>query len=262
MLRCFVIQSSIVIIIARLMHPRSTSRIHFVFLVLVFVALLLLGRLFQTQIINAEIYRDAANRQYIKPASGVFDRGDIFFETKEGNRVAAATLQPTFTLVINPSKLYRPRYTYDALNDIVEVEKETFFERAKKVHDPHEVVARNLSQQEADAIEALGIVGVQITEQKKRFYPGGDLAAHVLGFVGFREDEQVGRYGVEQYYNDILARTSEDLYTNFFAELFSKLASSVLSGGVGREGDLVLTIEPIVQLKAENMLEDLKERWK
>ena len=35
----------------------------------------------------------------------------------------------------------------------------------------------------------------------QRYYPGGSLAAHTLGFVAYNNDnEQKGRYGLERYY--------------------------------------------------------------
>ena len=41
----------------------------------------------------------------------------------------------------------------------------------------------------------------------QRYYPGGSLAAQVLGFVAYNNDnEQKGRYGLERYYEQTLAR--------------------------------------------------------
>ena len=47
-----------------------------------------------------------------------------------------------------------------------------------------------------------------------------NLASHVLGFVGYKDDKIVGRYGLELYYEPMLKRGSSGLKMNSFAELF------------------------------------------
>lgn len=49
------------------------------------------------------------------------------------------------------------------------------------------------------------IIGVTLQEDSKRYYPYGDLAAGVLGFVN---DENNGAYGIEAYYNQTLSGTN------------------------------------------------------
>jgi cell division protein FtsI (penicillin-binding protein 3)/stage V sporulation protein D (sporulation-specific penicillin-binding protein) len=48
-------------------------------------------------------------------------------------------------------------------------------------------LAKDLDQDTADAIAALGIKGVYGNSHYSRTYPGGQLAAHVLGFVNKEE---------------------------------------------------------------------------
>ena len=37
------------------------------------------------------------------------------------------------------------------------------------------------------------------------FYPENSIGAHILGFVGFQDDQRVGQYGLEGYWEDELA---------------------------------------------------------
>ena len=53
-------------------------------------------------------------------------------------------------------------------------------------------------------------------------------------------------------YNNTLSRSGNDLYTNFFAELFSNVANLLVSAKDAREGDVVTTIEPEVQTRLED----------
>src|SRR3990167_9147928 len=94
----------------------------------------------------------------------------------------------------------------------------------------------------------------------QRYYPGGSLAAQVLGFVAYNNDnEQKGRYGLERYYEETLGRSGESLYTNFFVELFGGV-KEVLEG-TPQKGDLLTTIEPTVQSELERTLVVYAKEW-
>lgn len=54
--------------------------------------------------------------------------------------------------------------------------------------------------------ETLNLGGVDLTPYSLRTYPGGSVGAQVLGFVAYNNDgDQVGYFGVEGFYNDLLA---------------------------------------------------------
>ncbi len=90
-------------------------------------------------------------------------------------------------------------------------------------------------------------------EEHMRYYPGGTLAAHTIGFVAYNNDhEQKGRYGLERYYDQTLARSGEDLYANFFVELFGNVKDFL--DGAPQTGDIVTTLEPSVQAELERTL--------
>ena len=68
------------------------------------------------------------------------------------------------------------------------------------------VAARRLSYDQTSEIRAMmeddkNIKGIWFEEEFKRVYPGGSLAADVIGFT--RTDNK-GMYGLEEYYNDML----------------------------------------------------------
>jgi cell division protein FtsI/penicillin-binding protein 2 len=92
-------------------------------------------------------------------------------------------------------------------------------------------------------------------------YPGGRLAASVIGFIAYQGDQLTGQYGIERFYNDVLSRTEENLYINFFAELFSNIQASLFDRDQAEEGDVVLTIEPNVQAYLESELESVMKEW-
>ncbi len=94
----------------------------------------------------------------------------------------------------------------------------------------------------------------------QRYYPGRSLAAQTLGFVAYNnDDEQKGRYGLERYYEHTLARPGENLYKNFFVELFGGLQSAL--SGTPSYGDIITTIEPTVQAELERTLAEYGAHW-
>ncbi len=51
----------------------------------------------------------------------------------------------------------------------------------------------------------LKIDGLGFSEKLFRFYPEGTIGANLLGFVGYVNDQEEGRYGLEEYFNQELA---------------------------------------------------------
>src|SRR5215213_11995120 len=72
-------------------------------------------------------------------------------------------------------------------------------------------LARRVEDEQARAVKALRLKGVYSTEEQRRRYPNGALAAHVLGFVGL---DAKGLAGVEQVYNAALTGEEGKLLLN------------------------------------------------
>lgn len=76
---------------------------------------------------------------------------------------------------------------------------------AKKLKSPHKgviAIDRNLSPEQAVKIAALGLPGIKLQREFRRFYPAAEVAAHVVGFTNV---DDVGQEGVELAYDDWLA---------------------------------------------------------
>jgi cell division protein FtsI/penicillin-binding protein 2 len=223
-------------------------------------ALLLLVKLYLVQIVNGSEYAEKAERQYLRPTQKLWSRGSIFFRTRSGELVSAATLKTGFTLAIEPREMTDPESAWSALSAYIELPKEEFLlKAAKRERASEERIARKLSQETVASIEDLKLPGVYLYKERWRFYPGGRLSANLLGFVGFDRDLLTGQYGLERYYNDTLSRDSEGLYKNFFAEIFSGVKEVV--GPERLEGDLVTAIEPSVENFLEETLAELQNAF-
>jgi cell division protein FtsI/penicillin-binding protein 2 len=117
------------------------------------------------------------------------------------------------------------------------------------------------SDKDNNLIAAATIQSASSSSEPVRFYPGGSLAAQEIGFVAYNGDNtQKGRYGLERYYEQTLERSSADLSSNFFAQLFGA-AKNMVSGDFQQSGDLVTTIEPTVQQELEQTLTSYASTW-
>lgn len=226
--------------------------------------LVLVAKLFLVQVVHSSTYAEVAERQYATPSSSIFERGTIYFERQDGQLVSAATQMLGFKLAIYPPKIAdakEAQNAYEKLSKIVTtIDQEEFMAKAAKKNDPYEDVVGHLSKEQADAISALKIPGVNIFKEKWRFYPGGDSAAHTLGIVAYKGDDLSGRYGLERQYDSVLKRDIDSPYVNFFAEVFSNINDTFFKDKP-RAGDVVSTIEPVVQEFLDKKLTEVRERY-
>ncbi len=207
-----------------------------------------------------KIYRERAERQYVTPVGNVFDRGTIYFTSKDGTTVAAATIQDGFKAAINPSLITDPTQAYDAINNVSPIDQTNFLTQVAKKNDPYEEIAQHLTSDQAATLAAQKIPGLSLIRDKWRYYPGGSLAAKAIGFVSFKNNTLVGSYGLEQYYNDVLSQDSNDSDVNFFAEIFANIQSSLFKN-TSDTGDVVTSIEPTVQAELEQEVAGIQQKW-
>jgi stage V sporulation protein D (sporulation-specific penicillin-binding protein) len=241
----------------------SKSRIRILSILILLVACTLIGKLYMVQIVNGSIFAERADRQYQRPSGNIFNRGTIYFTEKNGGLVSAATVRTGFILTINPKLVQHAgmERVYQSLVAVLpDLTEEEFYPRARKQNDTYEEIRRKIDEKKGEEIAQLKIPGVLMFKDKWRFYPGGSLASHVLGLMGFKGDEYAGRYGLERSYEDVLARDSESVYVNFFAEIFSNIKKTVLEDEKF-EGDIVTSIEPDTQQYIERMLASFDKQY-
>lgn len=235
-------------------------RIRTIYLFIFLFSAVLITRLFFVQVVKGSYYENLANQQYILPAAEYFDRGAIYFKEKNNQLFSAAILKNGFQAAINPKILENPEDTYQKLSEIIVLDKNDFFQRAQKKDDPYEVIARRLDNETAKKVSDLKIKGVDVFLENWRYYPAGNLASHILGFVGYKNDSLIGRYGLEQYYEEILNRNEENNFINSFIEIFTDIKKTITDGE--EKGDIVLVVDPTVQSLLEKTLEKTAEKYK
>jgi cell division protein FtsI/penicillin-binding protein 2 len=242
------------------------NRLRLLSLLIILFALLLVAKLYFLQIISGEEFKTRAEHQYVAGIN-FFDRGSIFFSTKDGTLVPAATVKLGFILHINPGILRTQNNleeVYETINSIVPVEREVFFVKANKEGDPYEELGRRIEADEAEKLQALKIPGLAVTRERWRTYPGENMAAHTIGLIGYGSGDAgndiAGRYGLERQYENVLGREGDDVFVNFFAEIFSNIKDAV-NDEEALDGDIVTTIEPSVQAFLESELTKVTQTY-
>lgn len=235
------------------------TRIRIISVFIFIFASILIIKLFSVQIIHKNLYLGKADKQYATPAGDIFDRGSIFFSKKDGSIVAAGAVSSGFKIAIKPKEITDPEATFKILDPYTQMDYDTFIIKAGKKNDPYEEVATRLTKEQVNEIENSKLPGLYVYKDNWRFYPGGSLASHTLGFLAFKGSDRVGQYGLERYYNDKLSKPKDEVYVNFFAEVFSNLRDSVKENTT--QGDIVTTIEPSTEHTLESELRSALNKW-
>lgn len=217
-------------------------------------------KLYSLQIIHGKDYRDAIDRRYLRE-EGSFDRGSIFMTDKTGKTWSVATVREIYSVVLNPSVIAEPeKYADEIMKIFPDIDRQAVLAKALKTDSKYAVVAEDVGEEIAGKAEALKMPGLLVERKKKRFYPAKDLASRAVGFVGYENEKLVGRYGLERYYEDTLARTDKGLYNNFFKEITLGIRDVVLKEKQ-ISGDLVLSLDVSAQGELEKILKDVQGKW-
>lgn len=246
------------------MKQPSVVRIRLISFFFVLLGLLLISRLYYVQVIKASYYEEKAERQYVHTTRDLYTRGSIFFTTKDGEQVSAATVLSGYVLALNPTLINDPDTVYLALAPYLTIDKEVFLERARLLNRTYVEIEQHLTNEQADNVEELGFTGVVLYRNQWRYYPAGDVSARTIGFVGYlggSDDTLHGRYGLERYYDTTLRHENNTLSVNFFAEIFSHFESYIFENKKAKFGDIVTTIEPTVARLLDRVLLDTHNKY-
>lgn len=246
------------------MRAQFRNRIRLVLAFIVFVAVIIVIRLYFIQIVHGQEYAQKADRQFASGGSGLFDRGSIYFTRKDGSLISAATLQTGFLVAINPQTLLDPEKAYAAITAVASttLSHNAFLSAVEKKSQVYVEVAHRLSDSAGQALSSLKIPGIQVLRERWRYYPGTTLASQSIGIVSYGYgDVLAGQTGLEKKYDGILSRSGDSLYKNFFAELFSNVGNLLVSPNDAHEGDIVMTIEPEVQTRLEDEIAKINEKY-
>lgn len=109
-----------------------------------------------------------------------------------------------YSVWVNPQEFIIHPKNLQALTDVVGIKSATLQKMIQRAHAKNRqflYLKRELSPATARKIKTLLLPGVYLRQEYKRYYPEGEVAAHVLGFTNI--DDQ-GQEGLELAYNQWL----------------------------------------------------------
>jgi cell division protein FtsI (penicillin-binding protein 3) len=228
-------------------------RIIFISCLLFFCFVLIVGRMFQLQVLKKEqLYKLAAQQQYgqvpLVPKRGViYDRN--------GNELAVSI--EVDSVYAESKKVVEVEKTANDLASILHIDRKELRQKLKS-RKSFEWIQRKIPPKEVEEIKALRLPGIHFLKENKRFYPNSELAAHVLGFVGL---DSKGLEGIELHY-DALLKGKNNVWT---MERDAMGRGIIIGDGPFEEEDhyrnIFLTIDKHIQHVAETELNRSVQKW-
>jgi cell division protein FtsI (penicillin-binding protein 3) len=221
------------------------------FLVLFVVAA---GRAFQLQVLQGEKLKRLGERQHLKEWIVLPKRGAVMDRAGE-----------PLALSLEAQSVYaRPHRIHDSASvskslakilnlDIVEVKQKLTSDK------PFVWIKRQIGPQEAEQIQALSADGVGMFYEPHRYYPQGQLAGQVIGFVG-RDSE--GLEGLELHYNGYIRGETGSSVIERDALGRRVLVQGVEGLQIPPGGDIHLTLDTSIQHLAEKELESTISKYR
>lgn len=158
--------------------------------------LYLIGRLVYLMVFDAEYYQKKAEDLHERERDIKAARGEIV----DRNGVILATNRTVCTISVIHSQIRDPETVIAKLAELLEMDEEQVRKRVEKISSI-ERVKSNVDKKTGDQIRNLGLDGVKVDEDFKRYYPYHELASKVLGFTG---GDNQGIIGLEVKYEKYL----------------------------------------------------------
>lgn len=235
----------------------------------VLLGLAILAGLIIVQLLRIEFDRGTADRlkdlehtlsRYPKEYSP--ERGHIYDASGE----LLATNDVEYEVGISPAYVISPEDVATQLSSILDKSVTDILD-ATNSKNPYVLIERPVSAEVGDKIKAMqkafeedqsqpDLRGIDLAPIQHRFYPNGPLAAPVLGFVAYNtEGKQVGYYGIEGFYNDLLSGRP----VKGFEEVVPLNAQPAPLPDEG--ADLYLTLDRDVQHLVETSLTEAMDKY-
>jgi cell division protein FtsI (penicillin-binding protein 3) len=231
----------------------SRRRVLIIASVLVFWMLAIAVRIVYLQTAGHDWLRERARMQQQDSIETSPFRGLVL--DREGRELARSVDTESFFVV--PYEISDPSQTSARLAPLLGGDAKALAARLREAKEGNRKflwVARKLEHEQAEKISALKLEGVYSLKEPKRRYPNGELAAHILGFVGL---DEVGLAGVEQVYDERVRGEAGHVFVETDAH---RRAYSSFETGARPGQAVVLTVDQVIQYRTEQALLGAVER--
>ena len=158
----------------------------------------LVARAVNLQVVDAGHLQDEGNDRFLRDVKIATPRGNIL--DRNGEPLAVST--PVDSIGADPVRLLEEPEGVRELARILGTDADAMERRLTQKSKQRFIwIRRRLHPAVADEVRALGLQGIEIRKEYRRFYPAGEVASHLVGFTNI---DDVGQEGLELAYNDWL----------------------------------------------------------
>ena len=236
-------------------ETQSTKRLLWLLRALILWVVVIFLRLVWLQVLQHDDLLRQAQSQQQKVVPIQAQRGSIL--DRSGQPLAKSL--PAESVLVNPKRVKDAAVTAKLLAPILGVDRVQLTERIRAAirRDSGFLwVKRKITADEAARVRSYRLAEVEFRDETRRFYPHGQLAAHVLGSVGIANPNETierGTAGVEMSLDDDLAGSPGQM------RVFNDVKQNPYDSVVGRKpepgSDIMLTIDQNLQYEAEKEIE-------
>ena len=203
------------------------------------------ARAYQLQVLERDYLKDVADNGITGITILPPERGIIY--DRDGNELAQSV--QVGSIFAHPKLIKNREGTARQLSEILKMKKQDI---RGILNDKRSFVwiERRISSTLASRVKAAGLEGIGVTTETRRYYPGKEIAAHLIGFSG--TDNQ-GLEGLEQKYDTFLRGPQQNLVRMRDARGRSFDMKTPVPSGQGMH-HLVLTIDKEIQYKVQQAL--------
>ena len=229
-------------------EARLRKRVYALLGLFFFVVAVLMSGLYRHQVVKRDQHLAWAEKQQLQPVRLIPLRGKIL--DRRGAPMAVSL--EGGSLFSHPAAVEDPDRVARLLAPYLETDVRSLQAKLKQ-HVSFVWLARQLPLRKARAIQGLGLSGIGMEREGRRYYPNRDLASNVIGFVGV--DSQ-GLEGLELHYERHVRGSKGILLLQRDARgrLLWREVAQAPDSARGRE--IVLTLDLRIQYAAERALRE------
>jgi cell division protein FtsI (penicillin-binding protein 3) len=203
----------------------------------------LVYRAVNLQLVDHSFLAKEGDARFSRVAIIAAHRGTI--TDRYGEPLAVST--PVDSIWVNPKELALATDQIPRLASALKQDRQELARRITSNLDREFLyLARGRQPSEAEQIKAMGIPGVYLSREYRRYYPSGEVAGHILGFTNI---DDAGQEGLELAFDHWLA--GEDGAKRVIQDRYGRIVQDVESIRPARPGrDLVLSIDLRIQYLA------------
>ena len=175
------------------------ARLYVVAMVLALTSSALVVRAVDLQVVRKDFYQEQGDQRFLRDIPIPVSRGTIF--DRNGEPLAVST--PVESIWANPVDVLANADRLPELAKALGLDEDDLKQKLVQRSDKEFVyLKRHLNPDDAKAILGLSIQGVASEREFRRYYPSGEVMAHVLGFTNI---DDRGQEGLELAFDDWLA---------------------------------------------------------